>query len=125
MRAIKARIARVEQEACKTTRRYAGTPGGGTHGDHVAKGAVEIADLQCQRHEILIGYARAAKDIETAIATITDPRMRDVMARRYVDGFHWGEVADVLGYSASHCLALHRQALCVLGVEEEQEENLP
>ena len=50
-------------------------------------------------------------DIETLIATLQDPVIRQVFTHRYIEGLTWQDVADTCYISLAHAHRLHKKGL--------------
>lgn len=105
------RIARVMARAEKTTAAYSGMPGGGGI-DHsmecvVAQYEAMLDDLSGQ----LSVCNRLMKSTQTAIDGLDDGHMRRLMALRYLDGYKWETIADLMGFDLRWVFRLHGRAL--------------
>ena len=59
------------------------------------------------------------KNMERAIQTVPDERLRLLLEYRYFDQLSWEELAEKMNYSYQHVFRLHKQALKALQVAEQ------
>ncbi len=69
-----------------------------------------------RKGEEALARAMAEREwLEDTIRSLSDPRMREVLSLRYLQGLPWEEIADRMYYSQRWVLKLHRAALIELG----------
>jgi len=56
-------------------------------------------------------YQAETLAIETAIASVEDPRLRLLLRYKYMDGLKWETIADLMHYEISWIFRMHGQAL--------------
>lgn len=61
------------------------------------------------------------RDMERAIRTVEDERLRLLLEYRYFDQLSWEELAEKMNYSYQHVFRLHKQALKAMRTDEQQE----
>lgn len=113
-------IARLEEElavwksrAERITARYGPTAGrrGGPDADRVQTGACEIAQLREELGLRLSGLAAVRREIERAIGSVGEDRLRLLLRYRYVDGLTLEQIAGEMHYSERQVANLFRQAI--------------
>ena len=103
-------IQRWEAKATAITPRYSSEPGGGS-GDKIQGAVDKIMELQVKLAEKLEEQIALRREVEGAIDSIQDQRMRQLMKRHYIDGLTWGGVAEKMYYSRSSVIKLQKKAL--------------
>lgn len=107
-----------------TTPSYSTQPHGGGTSDKVGDGVAELDKLLTQFEREVDVYARLAADVNEAIQMLEDPKLRNLMGLRYLDGLPWDEVADRIGYSVQRCYELHNLALLAMGLKVQSQSEL-
>ncbi len=70
-------------------------------------------------------YRELKKQGEAMIATLQDVRYRRLMELRYIMGLPWKEIEHRTGYSHSHTMRLHREAMLQVVQNMRNEEEQP
>ena len=113
------RIQRLRSRMESVTPSYKAIGGRGSDvADKVGNGVVALDSLIRQFDAETTEYARLAADVNEAIQLLKDPRHRNIMGLRYLDGLNWDDVADRAGYSVDHCYRLNREAMMEMGMVE-------
>ena len=60
-------------------------------------------------------YQAETLAIEEAVQSVADPRLRMILRYRYMDGYKWDTIADLMHYEVSSVYKMHGQALKELG----------
>jgi len=60
-------------------------------------------------------YQAETLAIEEAIESVADPRLRMILRYRYMEGYKWDTIADLMHYEVSSVYKMHGQALKELG----------
>ena len=60
-------------------------------------------------------YQAETMAIEEAVQSVADPRLRMILRYRYMDGYKWDTIADLMHYEVSSVYKMHGQALKELG----------
>lgn len=94
--------------------RLTGMPHGtDTHGlDEIVVRYEEIAGKYEKRLKL---YQKETLAIEQAIEGLKDPRLRLLMRYKYMDGYKWETIADLMHYEVRWLYILHGQALQEIG----------
>ncbi len=71
--------------------------------------------IQAERYRRIKNY----KSIKKCIDGLEDDRESDVLFYRYIKGFEWYQVAEVMGFSERHITRLHGKALAHLNVPKD------
>lgn len=58
-----------------------------------------------------VEQVKTYKDISWKINQLLDEREKDVLFYRYIKGFDWWKIAEILGYSERHITRIHGEAL--------------
>lgn len=104
-------ILRWESLSRKTTTTM-GAAGGGSNGEDKLQAAVEkIVRWQNRLTLQLAERVRLQEEIEAAIATVGDERLRLLLRYRYIDGLTFERIAVELNYSWRQICNLHGKAL--------------
>ncbi len=87
------------------------TGGSGGTSDKVGKTVAKIIDLEneisCQIDKLL----ELKKEIESTIAKVEDPVLRQLLTLRYINGREWLRIAFDFGYEIRQIYRLHNKAL--------------
>lgn len=111
-------IARWQSRAERITAGYSPTPG--AHGetrDRVQEAVCEMAELRGALYDRLLDAAAVRREIERAIASLGEERLRLLLEYRYIDGLTLEAAAERMHYSWRQAANLHRQALSELELE--------
>lgn len=104
-------ILRWESLSRKTTTTM-GAAGGGSNGEDKLQAAVEkIVRWQNRLTLQLAERVRLREEIEAAIGTVEDERLRLLLRYRYIDGWTWERIAVELNYAYRNVTRLHGRAL--------------
>ncbi|GKH46030.1 sigma factor-like helix-turn-helix DNA-binding protein [Anaerotruncus massiliensis (ex Togo et al. 2019)] len=104
-------ILRWESLSRKTTTTM-GAAGGGSNGEDKLQAAVEkIVRWQNRLTLQLAERVRLREEIEAAIGTVEDERLRLLLRYRYIDGLTFERIAVELNYSWRQICNLHGKAL--------------
>ncbi len=104
-------ILRWESLSRKTTTTM-GAAGGGSNGEDKLQAAVEKIVRWQNRLTLQLGErVRLREEIEAAIGTVEDERLRLLLRYRYIDGWTWERIAVEMCYSYMQICRLHGKAL--------------
>lgn len=84
------------------------------HGSNQSDLSSYAAELQEKEDELYLEGIRQVqtyKDIEHRINKLENQDERDVMFYKYIKGFEWWQIAQLMGYSESWIYELHGRAL--------------
>ena len=103
--------ARWETLAEKVTPTPSKAPGRLGSNDRVGMAVAKIIDLEREidtKVDRLVVFRRAR---EHKVRIISDSREREVLLRRYIQGWSWEEIAEVTGLQIRRTLDIHKNAL--------------
>ena len=112
------RIARLVEEktawmakAAAVTPVYSDMPKGGGNGDRVPVAVERIVEIERELDREIDRQADLRVRVEAAIRGLSDPKLRDLIRYRYVDGMTWEQIAVELDFTYQWVCALHGRAL--------------
>lgn len=120
--ALEERIARLRSRAERMTARYGAAPGGSGRNAGLEAGVAKIVDLERELTRRVAAYAELIAGIERAIDAVPDPRQRDLLKFRYLNGWSWRKIAREMHLSEDRVWHLHGEALKVVRPPEGQTE---
>ena len=90
-----------------------GGEGGGTRsgGDRIQGAVEQLVELQEQLAGQLAALAQMRKKIEEEINGVEEPRLREILRLRYINGYTWERVAEEMNYSFRQVTRMHGDAL--------------
>lgn len=114
---LEGEIARLYSKAEKTTSTLSMVPGGG-NGENKIEAAIEaIEGLASDLGEKQVKATKIRRDIEDAIASVPDERLRRLLRYRYIDGMKWERIRAVMGFEdVRQVYRLHGDALCAVSL---------
>ena len=74
----------------------------------------ELADLDVFIRQRVSQSMSIRLEITTAIEELEDWRHRDILTYRYINGYTWEQVADIIHMSVRHVTRLHGDALAAI-----------
>ena len=95
------------------------TPGGGGDGRTLERAVEAIVDMADKLGAERLKAIRLRREIEDAVASVPDGRLRMLLRYRYVDGMTWERIAVNMGYERRHITRLHGEALTAMQVKDE------
>lgn len=111
------RIKRIEEEIdeIKSMKMYPsmnndGMPHGSSQSD-LSSYAVELQEKEEQLYQEGIKQVKAYREIAYRIKQLKDQDERDVLFYRYIKGYDWWNIAQIMDYSESWIYELHGKAL--------------
>ena len=111
-------IQRWRSRAEKMTSGYGGTPSGGGDGRSLENTMAHIDDLTRQLSDQRDRLVTLRRNIGTAIDSVSDARLRELLRLRYIEGLTWGKLTVVMGYDDLRWIyRLHGRALEQLTIE--------
>jgi hypothetical protein len=84
-----------------------GMPKGYGISNPTSETAARIAEITGELDSKLREYIFLRSEIETAIGNLAEPRDRELMRRRYIEGQSWEEIAVAMSYSINHIWRIH------------------
>lgn len=119
---LRAKMRRAESLASLATRASSigdGAPvsGGGYMTSRLESIAVRLADLGTEIEHDTEAMRLAVEEIRSAILTVCDQTLVDILEMRYIDMMKWEEISAMLGLSVDYTYQLHRRALEMVRVE--------
>lgn len=79
--------------------------------DQTAMIVAKIVDMESEIDQDIDVLIDAKRQVESAIAALPDPRLRSVLARRYLNGEKWEQIAASLNFDCRWVTRLHNKAL--------------
>lgn len=104
------------QRAEGLTRAAGGVQGGS--GENGMQACLDrMVDYQNQLADSLREELELLDELEAAVASVEDARLRQVLYLRYIEGKKWEEIALKMNYDYRWVLRLHDRALAELAIE--------
>lgn len=117
-RRLELEIERWRVRAAKMTSGYGSTPAGSGDGRSLERTVAHIDALIRQLTDQRDKLARLRREIGTAISSVPDPKLQELLRLRYIDGMTWGKLAITMGYDDLRWIyRLHGRALKLLTIE--------
>ena len=88
-----------------------GGSGSGSSADRIPDTLAKIIEYEEQAERLTKRYIEVYMEVETAIAAVSDPVLREVLERRYLLYQKWEEIADAMHYTPRRIYQLHGRAL--------------
>ena len=95
----------------KVTPSLTGMPQGGQNVPKVEQSAIMICDIEKEINERIKQLSELYMRILSAIDTVDDINLQNLLYRRYIQGQKWEKIAVEMHYSYMHVCRLHGQAL--------------
>lgn len=95
-----------------------GLPHGSGVADPTADIAARAASIAAELSQKLNECIELRLRIEHAVNSLNEPRERELMRRRYIEGQRWEQVAYEMNYSIDHIWRLHGMVLGKLRMQE-------
>lgn len=94
-----------------------GGSGSGSSADRIPDTLAKIIEYEEQAERLTKRYIEVYMEVETAIAAVSDPVLREVLERRYLLYQKWEEIADAMHRDLRWIYRLHGKALQQLTIE--------
>lgn len=121
IRRLQEEILRWESQSRKTTVSFGGAGGTGGNGEDRLQVAVEkIVRLQNRLTAQVVERVRLREQIEDAIGTVGDERLRLLLKYRYIDGWRLEKISVEMNYSYERIRHMHGRALSELKVDTQK-----
>ena len=117
-------IERTRELGEKITVSFNGMPGVAEPGAKVGTAASILADLERDFQDQLERLHRTQQGVTEAIDTLEREDLKGILRLRYINGFKWSTIADMVGYDVRHVTRLHGVALALLPSAEELEKKM-
>lgn len=85
--------------------------GGGRPGGRIPAAVEKIAEWEEKINEKIDRLVKLRQEIEERVRCIQDPKQREVLLRRYVQGQKWEQIALSMNYSYMQICRIHGAAL--------------
>lgn len=105
-------LERLKSLACKVTQTMTGMPLGGNSGKENTY--LKIIELEDAINGEIDKYIELRNEIETAILSVNDLKLQNVLRHRYINGMTWESIAVKMNYDYRWVLKLHGKALTKL-----------
>ena len=119
LKRLQAELTEVRSMKLGVSVNYDGMPHGSNGTGDLSGYAADLDKLergiQAERYRRIKNY----KSIKKCIDGLEDDRESDVLFYRYIKGFEWYQVAEVMGFSERHITRLHGKALAHLNVPKD------
>lgn len=121
-RRLRAKMRRAESLANLATKASSigdGVPvsGGGYMTSRLESIAVRLADLGTEIEKDADDMRRMVEETRSAISTVGDQTLVDILEMRYIDMMKWEEISAMMGLSVDYTYQLHRRALEMIRVQ--------
>lgn len=113
---MKKEQAKWEKRATKMSAPSDGMPRGSSVSDTVGQTASKVADLQVEIDRGIARLVDLRRQMETAIGTVEDSLLRELLERRYIDGDTFEVIAVDMHYSWRNILRKHGKALSAIKI---------
>ncbi|MEA5136458.1 MAG: hypothetical protein VB035_10030 [Candidatus Fimivivens sp.] len=110
-------LARWVSRAEKITTSYSLAPAHGESGDKIQVAVENITEVKSMLYDRLIDASELRQNIQAAIGSVQDGRLRNLLEYRYIDALGWDDVAQKMGYDRRWVTSLHGAALNVIGLQ--------
>lgn len=107
---------RMRAKLVKATAQLTGMPRGS--GTDWTDAAVRVMEYEQQIAAEIEELCRVKTEIKAVIDQIDEPRYRDVLEKRYINGWRFEKIAVEMNYTWRHVLRLHYEALQAVKVPE-------
>jgi len=103
---------RYEALAMRRTGGYTGGMPGAQHRDSsVERYACKLVDLTREIDRKIDAYVDLTREAEALIECVSDDKYRDILTHRYMLGWDWQKIANLIGYERRQVTRLHGYAL--------------
>ena len=121
-RRIRAKMRRAESLSCLATKASGISDGipvstGGYAASRLESIAVRLADLSTEIEKDNVELTEITGQIRSAISSVGDQTMEDILEMRYLDMLKWEEISAMMGLSVDYTYQLHRRALEIVQVK--------
>ena len=117
-RRLREELAMWRSTAEKATAALSAMPRGQGNGPGRLEQAVEhLAELEAALEAALEERVRLRLEVNAAIQTVPDDRLRYLLERRYVDGRTWEQIALDMDLTYQWTCALHKKALDLIAID--------
>lgn len=118
VRDLEAELRRWRSRAEQMTAGYGPTPSGGGDGRSLERTVAHMDDLTRQLAQRLDRLVTLRQQTGSAIDSVADARLRELLRLRYIEGLTWGKLAVAMGYDDLRWVyRLHGRALEQLTIE--------
>ena len=95
----------------KITPTYSAVPKGTGSGDKIQSTIEKLEKQEDKINQKIEQRMKVKEEIETALNTVTDQRLKLLLRYRYINGCTWEDIAAKMCYSYMHVYRLHGKAL--------------
>lgn len=113
-RRLELEIERWRARAAKMTAGYGSTPAGSGDGRSLERTVAHIDALIRQLTGQRDKLARLRREIGTAIDSVPDPKLQELLRLRYIENLSFERIAVKMNYSYVHVCRMHGQALTLI-----------
>ena len=115
--------ARLRAVVTRATASYSGMPGGSANGDRMLSYMERLEEIDRQLQELAGEYLDLKSGAIDAIRSLGNPRYRDVLTFRYVNGWTWRKIARTLYCDVSTARRWHAAALRELKGKRDRDDK--
>ena len=110
-------LRRWESRAASVTQGWGGEPGGSPRGDALQQAVEKMLELREELGRQLLRELSLRREVEEAVAGLEDPKLRQLLRLRYLDGLTWERLAERMALDCRWVQRLHARALEALTLE--------
>lgn len=103
----------------KITTTYSDMPKSSLSDDKIQMSVEKIIELSDKINSDINKNIQLRNDIESAIRSVEDETLRELLQYRYINGCNMREVARKIHYTRRHTDRLHARALCQIVIPKE------
>lgn len=107
-------LKRWESKSCKVTAGFNAAPSSGGGADKVQNCVEKILEVKDKIVAQIMQGATLRINIDHAINSVPDERLRQLLSYRYIDGMKWESIAVEMNYSWQHLHKMHSTALLAI-----------
>ena len=120
-RRIRAKMRRAESLSCLATKASSScdnvpVSASGFTTSKLESIAVRLADLSTEIENDMAELKTISAQIKSAITTVGDQSMVDILEMRYIDMLKWEEISAILNLSTDYAYQLHRKAIEIIRI---------
>lgn len=75
----------------------------------------KLTELEKQAQDMKVIAVEQLKLVKSVINKIENPVYQQILVKRYISGFQWSKIAEMMGYEYRYILKLHEKALVEVG----------
>ena len=87
--------------------------------DRIGELVDKLNSLKAEQEQAQETAIREMAKVVEAIQSVEDPKQREILQRRYIEGQTWDTIAQEMGYTWRWLIKLHGQALAEIGGKDD------